>query len=240
MHNFSVHFFDELGSTNDTAKQMAAEAAPSGTVIIADQQSLGRGRQGNSWVSPKGNLYMSVILREEISAKSTGQLSFLAAVALADTVGKLMRSKHVLQQKWPNDVWVDGKKLSGILLESEYAADTKAMDWIVVGMGVNITAAPEGAIRLKDITDADIDRDKFLDLLLINLDIRLAQWRSEGFSPIQRDWLRNARALDQDIKVRLPKETFMGTFRGIDESGCLLLEQDGNLKKIASGDVFFE
>ena len=60
MHNFSVHFFDELGSTNDTAKQMAAEAAPSGTVIIADQQSLGRGRQGNPWVSPKGNLYMLI------------------------------------------------------------------------------------------------------------------------------------------------------------------------------------
>ena len=240
MLDFKIHYYAVLNSTNDTAKEMATGGAPEGSVVIADRQETGRGRQGNSWVSPEGNLYMSVILREAVSPKEAGQISFIAAVALADVLKEAIQPEHTVQQKWPNDVWVDGKKISGILLESEYSSATKTMDWVVLGIGVNLNAAPEGAICLNDLSASKIDRDRFAKNLLEALKQRLNQWREHGFHIIQKDWLADARALNEEITVRLPQETLRGEFQGIDENGCLLLIIDGIKKKIASGDVFFE
>ena len=110
---------ESTGSTNDHAKQLARNGYPHGTVVWAHQQTAGRGRQGNSWISIPGNLFMTMILRPDKNAALSGQLSFVAAVALAETLKEWLPPTVQIALKWPNDLLLNGKKAAGILLESE-------------------------------------------------------------------------------------------------------------------------
>lgn len=221
----------EVGSTNDYAKTLAREGAPAFTVVWAHDQTAGRGRQGNSWTSCPGNLYMSLILRPEAGAAETGQLSFLAAVALAEALRAWLPPAAKVALKWPNDLLLNDKKAAGILLEAEGG-------WLVIGIGVNVAGAPEGAISLKAL-GVDATAGEVLEKLSIRLKSLYDLWREKGFAPIRAEWLRYACNMGQTINVRLPGETFSGRFLGIDETGALQVEtRDGSLRRISSGEVF--
>src|SRR5206468_1374206 len=135
-----LHRFDRIGSTNDEATALARAGAGSGTLVWAAEQNTGRGRRGRSWRSPPGNLYLSLVQRPECSPASAAQLGFVAALGLGDAITELgLRPSY----KWPNDVLVNRRKLAGILLESEMTAGG-GLDFVVIGVGVNIAVAPEG------------------------------------------------------------------------------------------------
>lgn len=227
---FDLRIYDQVASTNDIAKSYGRNGQYN-IAVLAAQQTQGRGRSGNDWVSPKGNLYLSFVIPEKIALKDAGQLSFVTAVALFETLSNYTHS--ALQQKWPNDLFLNGKKLSGILLESE-AVDGKT-EWVVIGTGVNIAAAPEGAAMLEQ----KVKPQELAEAFLSDFKKWLEIWRRDGFAPVRAEWLKNARGLGQQITVRLPNETKTGIFDTIDDSGCLLLKQDNETIKIASGDVFF-
>ncbi|MGM0423241.1 MAG: biotin--[acetyl-CoA-carboxylase] ligase, partial [Pseudomonadota bacterium] len=195
-------------------------------------------RRGNAWTSFSGNLYISLILRESIAVKHAGQLSFLAAVALADAVDPLLKSGYKIEQKWPNDVWLNGAKLAGILLESE-SLPSGDLDWLVMGMGVNVNTAPADGAALKEAVREDITAAELAEWFLAHLNKGLIQWRSEGFPPVREAWLAKAHGLESRITVRLPQSEQQGVFKGIDQDGCLILETENGRQKIASGDVFF-
>ncbi len=232
---FHITAFDAVGSTSDEAKARARDGAPHGTVIRANEQTGGRGRRGNTWSSPKGNLYLSIVLHPDIAASQAGQLSFVAATALADAVALLVPGADVAL-KWPNDLLLDGKKAAGILLETE-TKDSR-IDWVVLGMGVNIAKAPDYAAKLNDASDG-IDPDTLMDAVLAALHNRYARWLVDGFAQIRADWLARAAGLGGRITVRLPDSELEGVFAGLDDDGTLLLEQDGGAqKRIASGEVF--
>jgi len=221
--------FNEIDSTNVYAKEKAEEGVVENVVIWAHRQTAGRGRQGNTWNSPEGNLYMSVILKLEVDKKHIGQLSFLASVALANVLSNLLDRTHKINLKWPNDVLLNEKKLAGILVETEANAD-----WAVIGIGVNVKLAPEGAVCLKDV-GVDIEVKDLLDKLLEQIQLL----KRQDFKDIREIWLKHAYKINEEIKARLPKETLHGIFRGIDEEGVLLLElKDGTIRKINSGEVF--
>ena len=132
----------KVGSTNDNAKQLAEAGAPEGTLIWAREQTHGRGRQGRHWSSPPGNLYASLILRPSIAVDQAPQFSFVAAVAMADTLASLLPAPATqVCHKWPNDVLVAGRKIAGILLESS-VGDGGVLEWLVVGVGVNVHSHP--------------------------------------------------------------------------------------------------
>lgn len=221
-------------STNDEAKKRAAAGAASGTVIFAHMQTAGRGRQGNSWTSIEGNLFMSVILRPE-QLQERGQLSFLSAVALAET----LESRGLKPElKWPNDLLLDGKKAAGILLETE-SIGGKPADWVVIGIGANIVAAPEGAVSLKSLGIDGVTAVALLEKLVERLMSWYAIWQKDGFEPVRQAWLFRAGHLGRKMNVRLPKETFAGIFKGIDTAGALQIEmQDGSQRLVSSGEVF--
>ena len=147
---YALIALDEAGSTNDEAKDRAVAGAPEGTVIWARQQRAGRGRRGRAWVSPPGNLYLSVILRPACEARSVAQLSFVAALAVLDLVDGPLPGRACC--KWPNDILVDGGKVAGILLESALRAEGR-VDWVVLGIGVNLASHPrlEGAHSLDEL-----------------------------------------------------------------------------------------
>lgn len=228
---FELVALSSVDSTNNHAKSLAREGAAAFTVVWAKDQTAGRGRQGNTWTSCPGNLYMSLVLRPGLDAASTGQLSFLAAVALAEALQEWLPDAVDVKLKWPNDLLLNGKKAAGILLEAE-------ADWLVVGIGVNVVDAPEGAVSLKSF-GVEAEAGAVLEKLVLRLKSLYEVWRKSGFEPVRGEWLRYAHNIGQAINVRLPKETFVGKFVGIDAAGALQVEmQDGSLRQISSGEVF--
>lgn len=231
---------ERVASTNDEAKELAASGAPAGTLVAARSQSAGRGRQGRSWVSAPGNLYASLILRPAVAAATAAQLGFVAALAVADACQALVPAA-ALALKWPNDVLLGGKKLAGILLESQARA-SGALDWVVVGIGLNLATYPidvDYPATALAATGADVSIDSALAALATALLEQYERWRDgAGFATIRADWLARAQGVGQPIRVRLPSETRSGIFAGLDSDGALLLDTPRGRERIAAGDVF--
>jgi BirA family biotin operon repressor/biotin-[acetyl-CoA-carboxylase] ligase len=218
-----------LDSTNEEALRLAAAGAPAGTLVWAREQTAGRGRRGRTWDSPLGNLYCSVVLRPGPS-KETAQLSFAAAVALAEALadaGGLMA-----RVKWPNDLMIGGRKIAGILLEK--AAGGNA---VVAGTGVNVSSCPEGATCLANIGSSAGVTD-VLAAYAPALERWIAIWETEGFAPVRASWLARAAGVGSPIEVRLAAETLSGTFEALDDDGALVLSGGGLRRRITAGDVF--
>ncbi len=238
--DWQVHTYASLESTQDYVKELAAEDFPEGTVIQCLMQTKGRGRHGNDWHSPIGNLYMSALLRPDCTANEAGQLSFVVAVALSAAIDDYLEDSHVKTLKWPNDILIDGKKCAGILLESELTADGQ-VKWLVFGVGVNIMAPPKGAVGLQEVSwEIQVPIHPFRDVFIEKFKIFYKQWRKEGFAPIREVWLSQAHGKGEAIKVRLPDRELTGIFTDLDENGALLLRMnDGKEKTIHAGEVFF-
>ncbi len=231
--------FDTLGSTNAEAlaRSRAGERGP--LWISAHTQQAGRGRRGNAWISPPGNLYATLLLDEPSPAACAPQLSFVAALALHDALGECApRLGPALKLKWPNDLLLGQAKLAGILIEGE--SDPRLA--VAVGIGVNCVSHPsDTAFPATDLGEAgiSISPDALLALLAAAMARRLEQWQcGEGFAGIRAAWLKRAAGLGQPIRVRLPERELAGRFRGLDEVGRLQLEQPGGMTVVTAGEVF--
>ena len=222
----------------DIAHERAKARGDEGVVIVAKEQSSGRGRRDNKWVGPSGNLYFSFILKPKGSSKDIGQHSFVTAVALADTTKKLLKTNCHYQHKWPNDGLINDKKFSGTLLETSLG-ENGDVDYLIVGIGVNIVSAPDDKASLNEAAANVLTSEEFLTLYLKNLTDNLQLYREQGFAPIRTKWLQDAKGLHEDITVRLPQDTLKGVFNGLDDNGALLLSSEGGQKIIHAGDVFF-
>jgi BirA family biotin operon repressor/biotin-[acetyl-CoA-carboxylase] ligase len=238
---FLLHRYDTVGSTNDEARQLARDGAPAGTVVWAAAQSAGRGRRGHLWQSPPGNLYLSMVLRPEAPAANAPQLGFVAALALGDALDQIAGPGLQLRFKWPNDLLADGKKLAGILLESEMAAGG-GLDFVILGIGVNLVSAPHGleypATSLADQGFPGITPAALLEALAAHFALWAERWREEGFAPVRAGWLRRASGIGQAVRVRLEKLTLDGRFLDLDHDGALVLEGNDGRRRIAAGEVF--
>jgi BirA family transcriptional regulator, biotin operon repressor / biotin---[acetyl-CoA-carboxylase] ligase len=233
--------FAELDSTNEEAKRQAASGAPAGTLIWAKTQTAGRGRRGRSWVSVPGNLYLSLLLRPERPASTVAQLGFAAALAVGEALLPLLPEIADLAYKWPNDVLVAGRKISGILLESQAVAEGR-VDWLVVGIGVNVASFPaeseHPATSLAAAGAAPVAPETLLEAVARAFHFWYERWLAAGFAPLRSAWLARARGLGQPIRVRLPAGESDGRFAGLDEEGALLLDTGAGLRRITAGDVF--
>ena len=240
---YALIALDEADSTNDEAKARAAAGAAEGTVVWARQQRAGRGRRGREWVSPPGNLYVSVILRPACEARHVAQLSFVAALAALDLVDGPLPGRA--QCKWPNDILVDGGKVAGILLESALGPGGH-VDWVVLGVGVNLASHPglEGPIPSTSLADAGappLAPNDAIPSLLGALTRRRHEWEEQGFAPIRRAWLARAHGLGGPVTVANGGRTLVGTFEGLDAEGALVLAQPGAAPiSITAGDVYFD
>ena len=228
---------DGVDSTNEKAKQRARDGAEEGTLVWARMQKQGRGRRGSAWASPPGNLYLSLILRPEAPQARHGELGFVAALAVGETIGAFVPPLVELRYKWPNDVLVSGKKASGILLESESGAD-----WLVLGVGINVAHAPPGtetpATSLREEGAGEVPLEDVLDRFARGFLVWANRWLDDGFAQIRDDWLRRAQGLGERIRVRLPSETLEGRFADLDPSGALVLDTDAGRRLVTAGEVF--
>lgn len=232
---------DRVESTNDEARDRAEAGAEDGTLIWAREQTKGRGRQGRAWVSAPGNLFFSMVLRPDCPAEAAAQLGFVAALAVGDAVGSVAPPMEI-RYKWPNDVLFGDRKGAGILLESKATAEG-GLDWLVLGVGVNVVSYPEDtdypATSLRFEGAADLGAGAVLEAFARHFLTWVDRWLEEGFEPVRTAWLRHAKGLGEEIEVRLPSETLAGTFRDLDAGGRLRLElPGGTLRLIAAGDVY--
>ncbi len=235
---------EQTASTNGDAFRLAEQGAAEGTVVLADTQSGGKGRMGRVWSSPPGvNLYCSIILRPAIMPYEAPQLTFLSAVAVARSIERI--SAIVPEIKWPNDVLIKGQKVAGLL--NEMSAETDAVNFVILGIGVNLnmTAAqfpddlrhPATSILLE--SGRPVGRSGFCAIMLNELDRLYADFRTHGFGPVREEWQRRCNAHGRELSVSDGgSEVVRGMFAGIDGSGALLVSgADGAISKILSGDV---
>ncbi|MDJ0929695.1 biotin--[acetyl-CoA-carboxylase] ligase [Breoghania sp.] len=230
-----------VGSTNAEALNAARSGEPGGLWITADRQTAGRGRREHTWVSEKGNLYASLLLADPCEPERLGDLPMVCCVALADAVEALTGRIGLVSIKWPNDLLVEGAKISGILLESDTMTDGRLV--VAAGFGVNcnhhLEAARYATIDLASL-GYRVTPDDLFSRLAAALASRLEEWRGgEGFSAIRAVWLKRCVGIGAPVTVRLPDHDISGIFRALDEYGRLLLETGSGTMTISAGDLFF-
>jgi BirA family biotin operon repressor/biotin-[acetyl-CoA-carboxylase] ligase len=238
---FRLIAYETIGSTNDEAKRLARAGAAEGALIWGMTQTAGRGRRGRAWVSPLGNLYLSLVLRPHCPALIAAQLGFVAALGLGETLDELVPQMVRLTYKWPNDLLVDGKKLAGILLETEMVAGD-VPDFVVIGVGVNLASSPRDvgypAISLAEVGAGDVTPGMALAGFARHFARWLVLWQKEGFAPVRAAWLARASGLGEPVRVRLEETTLDGRFLDLDDDGALLLEAADGPRRIAAGEIF--
>ncbi|MTI16678.1 biotin--[acetyl-CoA-carboxylase] ligase [Rhodobacteraceae bacterium RKSG542] len=239
---FFLEHYEELGSTNTLAMERAKAGHTGDLWVRADKQTLGRGRRGRAWTSETGNLFASVLLQLPRDAERLMQIPFVAALALAEAVEKTIGQIGVVSLKWPNDLLVDGAKISGILLESVPASDKTA--YVVCGFGVNCQHHPD--IEDYKVTSLrslgyQVDTDRVFLELAASLQSWIGKWEStEGFTLVRSAWLDKAVGRGKEIRVRLSASEFKGIFIDIDDLGRLIVKrEDGTTTLVTAGDVFF-
>ena len=237
----TLHWSEELASTNDRARELADAGAVHGEVVVAESQTAGRGRRGRSWSSPaRQNLYLSVILRPSLPPQRAPELTLLSSVAACEACRKAGVEAGI---KWPNDVLVGGRKVAGIL--TELSAEPDAVHWVVLGIGVNLNSGPEDfPAELREVvTSLSIERGQpvpralFAAALLSELEQWLDLHADEGFGPIRAAWRERSVTLGREVRADGENGEIAGVAEDIDETGALLVRVRGGLVRVVAGDV---
>jgi len=236
-------------STNDDVLQAARSGDPGQLWIVAGEQRAGRGRHGRQWSSPRGNLYASLLLLDPCEPRHAPQLGFVAGLALHEAVEAVTGvSAPRLSLKWPNDLLLDGAKVSGLLLEGHKLENNGALA-VVIGMGVNVAFAPTGtpypALALRQARPG-LTREEMFTALSASFARTFSAWRNaarmnaaDPFGPIRRLWLERAAGIGQEVALRLPSGEKRGIFEGLDRFGRLQLRSDSGTELIDAGDLYF-
>lgn len=233
-----VHWLDEVDSTNEEAKRRSCVTGFQDQWIAARRQSAGRGRLGRSWLSPEGNLYATALFTWHRSLTEMTQIPFVAALAVSDVVAALAPGSNP-KLKWPNDVRIEGAKVSGILVET---GQTDQARWIAMGIGINVGFVPDGVDQagtsLADLRgDASVSPQMALEALKEAFAARLAQ-AGDSFEHVRTAWLKRAEALGQRVRVTANGTPIEGIFKDMAEDGALLLHlPSGEVRPIRAGDV---
>ena len=230
-----LHDMEEVGSTNDEVKALSYNITGEKVIISARRQTDGRGRRGRSWIGLDGNLFFSQGLECEL--KFMGALVFISTLSLWKTIRDLSPLADV-KLKWPNDILVNDKKISGMLLEKGEG------NYLIIGIGVNLKIAPKLVNMPYPCTSLseegiETERMEFLRQYIQNFNTYYSVWQLQGFEPIREEWLKHVKGLGDEIIVHLDNEDITGLFSGIDEQGALLLNQGTKISKIYAGDIFY-
>ncbi|MBD3403920.1 biotin--[acetyl-CoA-carboxylase] ligase [candidate division GN15 bacterium] len=229
-------------STNDIASGLAERGAEHGTVVVADQQTKGRGRLGRVWHSPpETGIYVSILLRPSFHPERAPAVSIMTAAALADTFSQYAPGE--VQIKWPNDVWIGGKKAAGIL--TELSADKKSVHHIVIGVGINVNQRvgqfPEEirplATSLRRAVKRKVRRVEVLQSFLVNIEREYRNYEKDGLRKSHAKIRRYSALIGHDIGIRTGNALVEGRALDIDIEGRLIMDQNGTAVPITAGEV---
>jgi len=248
----SLYYYDSIDSTNVQAKRLAEEGAPDGSLVVADQQTAGRGRRGRGWISPAGaNLYFTLLLRPRIAPDKASMLTLVMAMAVARGIQSRMGDGRSpggqnasVGIKWPNDIVIMGRKACGILTELSLSVEQGTIDYLVIGVGINVkrqTFSEElqgHAIALEEVLD-EVSRSELLNAVLTAFEGYYEEFLATGdLTRLQKDYNELMVNLDQQVRVLDPKAEYEGIARGIRNTGELLVEiQGGETRAVYAGEV---
>ncbi len=247
LKKYNLLFFDEIDGTNAEAMRLARAGVTGNYIICAKKQTDGRGRNGKYWHSEEGNFFATLLLAdlEGVDPDRFPELSFVTALALHSTVSRLAKTysegHHDVKLKWPNDVMVNGKKISGILLET---SNFKGRNYLAIGVGINNISSPgslekpascflEEGIKIKD-------SGEILSLLVNYFQKYFTIWLSRGMINIRRNWLANAYKLKEVVTVDDGVRRISGEFTDVDLNGNIRIKlAGGQIFSMSAGQVFF-
>ena len=235
---FKIFYYPELTSTMDKAKELARKDCPHFTTVIAGRQSSGRGRLKREWLSETGGLYFTMVLRPDLPPVLSFKVSFLASLTLASLLHEVFDIDARL--KWPNDILVDERKISGMLAELE--AESDRLVYINIGIGINVNNDPSRveptATSLKNILGRSVSKKDIFSRYLDAFERRL---QNTAFDRVIEEWKQYTVTLNRDVRVVTTHEVFEGKAIDVDDSGALVLRcSDGSLKKVLYGDCFHQ
>jgi BirA family biotin operon repressor/biotin-[acetyl-CoA-carboxylase] ligase len=238
-----ITYAAELDSTQIRAHEMVSQGAVEGTIIIAEQQTQGRGTMGKKWFSPPGKgIWFSMILKPRIPLQFISQLTLLVSVALCRTIKKMLQVDIGI--KWPNDLLIQGKKVSGILLES--SGEDERLRYVVAGIGISANLLKKDfppelrskATSLRIAAGQEMNREELLCGYLLEFEKLYQLYNEQGFAPIRTLWEALSVSLNCPIEVQTSQGRVEGVAHGLDEMGALVITlEDGSTEKIYSGDV---
>ena len=236
--DFNVFYYPEVSSTMDIAKDLARKNCADFTVVVAGRQTRGRGRLKRQWLSDDGGLYFTMVLRPDLPLLLSSRVNFLASLTLARVMRRLFQIEAAV--KWPNDILLDGYKVSGML--SELEAESDRILFINIGMGINVNNDPSGvepgATSLKKITGREISKKMLLAQFLAEFEIGL---KNVEFENVISEWKKYTVTLNRRVKIVTHREESEGLAVDVAEDGGLILAlDDGTHKKIVYGDCFHQ
>ena len=240
--NFSFKWFDEVSSTSDFARELAESGAAEGTVVVSKKQTAGRGMLSRRWFSPEGGLYFTVILRPETPANQSQLLAIATALAVADAIELATLASP--QLKWPNDIYLSGKKVGGILTETQVFDGSVRL--ALLGVGINVqrpnAGVPEtlegSAVWLSDVGERAPDRTELLTAILGSFMAWYQRLGSSDFTTMRDSYNRRNLLVGKDLEVKTHAGVVVGRCKGIDSQGALFLENEaGATVAITEGEV---
>ena len=233
---------EQTASTNTLCLEYAAAGEAGNLWITAETQTGGKGSRGRNWQSQKGNLFASLLLTDPSEKSRLADLTFIAALSVREAILHFSNNDNQVAVKWPNDVMLNDRKCSGILLESVHHHDAT---YVVVGIGVNCQHFPAKTLHPSTSLFAEgmeVSANRFFKTLAKTMASNISIWKhGTNFSVIRDKWLDCAYKLGNTILVHIPGESATeGRFASIDENGYMLLElNDGSLRQISTADIFF-
>lgn len=238
----SIHLYKELESTNTTAKKFVEQDAKEGTIIIAESQTAGRTRKHDGWVSPEGGIYMTMILRPEVSLKEASKLTIVTGVAIAKTLHDVFDIDVGI--KWPNDLLIGNKKICGILTEA--VTDYDEIKAVLVGIGVDVNFDEDKLPdKLKDVAtsvkaelDTEYNRAEIIKEFFKVFEELYEQYKKHDFKYIVSEWRKLSTTTGNRVKVYTGRKVIYADAVGITNEGALIIEhEDGKLEKVISGEI---
>jgi len=231
-----IHYFHEVGSTMDIARELARKGCPDFTVLVAGSQKQGRGRLNRVWLSSEGGLWFSIVIRPKIPPEMSCRINFCASLTLVKTLRRMFGIDAMV--KWPNDILVDEKKITGMLSEME--ADGDKVPFVNIGIGINVNNDPSveepKASSLKKILGREVSGKELLAEFLDDFEARM---NSGDFENVISQWKEYSITLNRQVKIVTTHETSEGTAVNVDEDGALILRlDDGSLRRVIYGDCF--
>lgn len=230
---------EELESTNLRAKELARQGRSHGHVVLARRQSLGRGRLQRPWESPRGGLWMSVILQPNLSLADASKLTLAASVAIVDALEELFSLRIGI--KWPNDLIINGLKLAGIL--GEVVGEWNTVQTLILGIGINVNFPRErlnpllNATTLFEVLGEDVDLNILTATILKHLENQIVALEEKAFDDLRARWSERAVGLGEEVRILRGEQVAQGIFKGITIDGALLLETEDGEESFTAGEV---
>lgn len=246
----NIYYEEKVDSTNTLARELSVKGVKNGSIVISDYQEKGRGRNGKIWTSPCGcNIYMSIILKPKFSPEVAQGMTILAAVSVADAIVEVASLKP--QIKWPNDILIGSKKVSGIL--TEMSTQNMTIEHIIIGIGINVNSEEKDIEdNIKDIatsllieskkangSSSPINRNKLIIAILNKFDKYYEMFLSTGLSSVLQYYQKYFGMIGKEIEINIKDKRVKGRVVGIDSRGALLLKTGENeLEKVVSGEIY--